>query len=265
MRRRSVLFAVAFSAALVTVGSPCMIAAQGGVNMGEWRLRRAAAASPMPEYPKQSLAKNVEGVVVAAVRFGVDGRLETIEILQSPDEHTAAAVRDAVGRWTVPGAQVMGREERSPVRGKLTFYFQVRDGNGVVLDPDRMPGGPARPKPRPAPSSPPSGPPPSGPPAAAPTVSSGHGATKTITVEAFRKQSSDAVVIDVGDRDAFRRGHWPGAVNIPADEMSMRAGIELPRDKTIVIDCTQEQRFRCDAAAWGLAEQKFSNVLLLVR
>jgi rhodanese-related sulfurtransferase len=219
----------------------------------------------MPEYPRESLAQKVSGVVVAAVLFGVDGKLTTIEILESPDAHTAAAVRDAVGRWTVPGAQVMGREEKSPVRGKLTFYFQVRDGKGIVLDPDQMPGGPARPTPRPKPSSPPAGPPAGPPPAAPPATSGGHGAVKTVTVEAFKKQSLDALVVDVGDRDAFKRGHWPGAVNIPYDEIGMRGGVELPRDKTIVIDCTQEQKFYCDVAAWRLAEQKFPNVVLLVR
>jgi hypothetical protein len=122
MRRRNILSVAAFSAALLSVASPHAILAQGGVNMGEWGLRISATASPTPEYPKQSLPKKVEGVVVAAVLFGVDGRLETIDILQSPDEHTATAVRDAVGRWTVPGVQVRGREEKSPVRGKLTFY-----------------------------------------------------------------------------------------------------------------------------------------------
>lgn len=257
------------SAGAIVLGL-CVWASEGaaqGVNMGEWGLRRSATAAPMPEYPRPALESNVAGVVVAEVLFGVDGSLQKIEILEAPDAHTAAAVREAVGRWTVPGAQVMGREEKSPVRGKLTFYFQVRDGKGVVLDPDQMPGGPPRPTPRPKPSSPPAGPTPGGPPAAPPVTSSGHahGAAKTITVEEFKKQPLDAVVVDVGDRAAFKRGHWPGAVNIPADEMGIRGGIELPRTKTIVIDCTQEQKFYCDVAASRLAEQKFPNVVLLVR
>jgi rhodanese-related sulfurtransferase len=242
---------------------------QGGVNMGEWGLRQSATTAPMPEYPRESLAQKVSGVVVAAVLFGVDGKLTTIEILESPDAHTVAAVRDAVGRWIVPGAQVMGREGKSPITGKLTFYFQVRDGEGAVLDPDQMPGGPPRPAPRPKPSSPPAGPragpPPAGPPAAPPVTSGGHGAVNTVTVQEFKKQSRDALVVDVGDRNAFKRGHWPGAVNIPYDEIGMRGGVELPRDKTIVIDCTQEQTFYCDVAAWRLADQKFPNVVLLVR
>jgi rhodanese-related sulfurtransferase len=246
-------------------GSAAAAQAQGAVKSSEWGLRSRAKASPMPAYPRESLAEKISGVAVAAVLFGVDGKLASIDILEAPDEHMAAAVRDAVERWNVPGAQVMGRDERSPIQGKLTFYFQVRNGKGVVLDPDEMPGGSPRPQPRATSSSPPPGPPPVGPPPAGSPTSSAPDAAKTITVEEFKKLSLEIVVVDVGERDAFKRGHWPGAVNIPADEMSIRGGIELPRDKTIVIDCTQEQKFYCDVAAAVLARQKFSNVMLLVR
>jgi hypothetical protein len=251
--------------AALAICAPGSAGAQG-VNMGEWGLRQSATSAPMPQYPRTALESGVSGVVVADVLFGVDGRLQTIDILEAPDAHTATAVRDALSQWIVPGAQVMGREEKSPTRGKLTFYFELQEGKGVVLDPDQMPGGPSRPKPRPKPSSPPTGPP-SGPPPAPPvtTHSDSHASVKTITFEEFKKQSLDAVVVDVGDRAAFKRGHWPGAVNIPADEMGIRGGIELPRTKTIVIDCTQEQKFYCDVAAWGLAELKFPSVLMLVR
>ena len=71
--------------------------------------------------------------------------------------------------------------------------------------------------------------------------------------------------LDVGEREAFKRGHWPGAVNIPADELQIRGGPELPRDGTIVIDCTQEQNFRCAAASSLLLEQGFPSVIVMVR
>ena len=54
-------------------------------------------------------------------------------------------------------------------------------------------------------------------------------------------------------------------VNVPADELQIRGGPELPRDGTIVIDCTQEQNFRCAAASSFLLEQGFSSVLVMVR
>ena len=258
MVRRHVL------AAILTVVLPiCVVAAplQDEVNRGEWGLRTTAATAPKPEYPAASLTTKVAGVVVASVRFDLDGKLSTVEILESPDRHTAAAVRDALARWIVPPTQLLGRETKSPIRGKLTFYFHVRDGKGVVSDPDEMPGGPARPKPRPVPSAPAQGPPPAPPPVRA----SEHATAKTITVEEFKQRSGKAVVLDVGEREAFKRGHWPGAVNIPADEVQIRGGAELPRDGTIVIDCTQEQNFRCAAASSFLMEQGFSSVLVMVR
>jgi rhodanese-related sulfurtransferase len=243
---------------LAVVLPTCVEAAplQREVNRGEWGLRTSATTAPKPEYPAASLTTRVAGVVVASVRFDLEGKLNTLEILEAPDPHTAAAVRDALARWIVPPTQT-----KSPIRGKLTFYFQVRDGKGVVLDPDEMPGGSARPKPRPAQSSPPQGPPP-----APPAVrAGGHATAKTITVEEFKKRSGMAIVLDVGEREAFKRGHWPGAVHIPADELQIRGGSELPRDNTIVIDCTMEQNFRCAAASSFLLEQGFPSVLVMVR
>jgi rhodanese-related sulfurtransferase len=248
---------------LTLVLPTCVEAAplQAESNPGEWGLRTAATTAPKPEYPAASIATKVAGVVVASVRFDLEGKLSTLEILESPDPHTAAAVRDVLARWIVPPRHGLGRETKSPIRGKLTFYFQVRDGKGVVLDPDEIPGGPARPKPRPAQSAPPQGLPPA-PPAAR---TGGPATAKTITVEEFKKRAGKAIVLDVGEREAFKRGHWPGAVNIPADEVQIRGGPELPRDGTIVIDCTQEQNFRCAAAASFLMEQGFPSVLVMVR
>jgi rhodanese-related sulfurtransferase len=253
----------ALVATLTVVLLPCVQAApmQDAVNRSEWGIRSAATTAPKPDYPVASLTTKGAGVVVASVRFDLDGKVGALDILESPDPYTAAAVRDALARWVVPPAQLLGRETKSPIRGKLTFYFQVRDGKGVVLDPDEMPGGPARPKPRPPQSAPPQGPPP-----APPAVrAGGHATAKTITVEEFKKRSGKAIVLDVGEREAFKRGHWPGAVNIPADELQIRGGPELPRDGTIVIDCTQEQNFRCAAASSFLLEQGFPSVIVMVR
>lgn len=240
-----------------------------GMRMNEMRLRVMATAAPLPVYPRESLAAKVAGVAVAAVRFDVDGRAQSVEILEAPDEHTAAAVREAVSRWTVPGVKVNDRPEAVSVRGKLTFYFQLRDGKGRVVNPDDMPGAAPR-SPRPAMPPPTSGPPAvplAGPPARPTSMSGSHGEDlDTITVTDFKKESERAhVVLDIGERDAFKRGHWPGAINIPFDELAVRAGIELPRDSRIVIDCTQEDLTPCRRAGGRPVEQKFTDVVLLVR
>jgi rhodanese-related sulfurtransferase len=71
-------------------------------------------------------------------------------------------------------------------------------------------------------------------------------------------------ILDIGDRDAFRRGHQEGAVNIPVEELDLRARRELPLSGSIVIDCTQEQLFRCRAALAILRELGASKLALLV-
>lgn len=242
--------------------------AQTAVNAGERGLRRNAEISPMPEYPRESRAAKVAGVAVAEVVFAPNGILEIVNILQAPDEHTAAAVQAAVSRWKLPAGVTGPRGEPPPARrGKLTFYFRFDDGKGQVLNPHQMPGVVARPAPG---WSPPSAaasgaPPPSGPPM--PVAAQARAALKTITTEALKGPSgnADVLVLDIGEREAFRRGHWPGSINIPVDELPVRAGPELARSRPIVIDCTQEPMWRCQAAGDMLTMQKFTDVMLLVR
>jgi hypothetical protein len=242
---------------------------QSRVTMGEWGLRESANFAPMPEYPRGSLGAKVSGVVVAAVGFGVDGRAQSVEILESPDALMAAAVRDAVGRWTVAGGQGTGRPDNYVIQGKLTFYFQFRNGKGQVVDPDQMPGGTPRPRPKPAVAISSSGVPslnvPS--PAAAPTPGSHGEMLETITVADFKKEAAVTkhLVLDSGEREAFKRGHWPGAVNIPFDELAVRGGPELPRERLIVVDCTREDIQLCRWAGGRLVTQQFPKVVLLVR
>jgi hypothetical protein len=44
-------------------------------------------------------------------------------------------------------------------------------------------------------------------------------------------------VLDVRSRETFAVGHRPGAVNIPHDELVVRAPIELPLNSPVAIDC----------------------------
>lgn len=133
-----------------------------------------------------------------------------------------------------------------------------------------MPGGPPPPTRRSPPRTPDAARgtaplPPSGPPAVNP---GGHGANlETITVDRFKQDSpaEQTTVLDVGERDAFRRGHWPGAVNIPADELPVRGGIELPRSRDVAIDCTREGLWKCRAAGSMLEEHGFTRIVLIVR
>src|SRR5260370_40150766 len=80
-----------------------------------------------------------------------------------------------------------------------------------------------------------------------------HGETReTITVGGFQKQAASTkhLVLDSGEREAFKRGHWPGAVNIPLDELAVRGGPELPRERLIVVQCTREDMQLCPGAGF---------------
>jgi len=236
----------------------------GVINLRELSLRRAATVSPMPEYPRPSLERKASGVAVAALSIGLDGRPEKAEILEAPDSETAAAVQAAVMRWVVPWQSGPAGEPVRRRTGKLTFYFRIVDGRGRVFNPEDMPGGPRPPAPsgsaaaRGAPGSPP----PSSTPGTAAATSS-----KTIVVADMEKLPAGVrpVVLDIGVREAFKREHWPGAVNIPVDELSVRAGIELAGARAVAIDCTRDEMWRCQAAAAMLAQHGVTNVAVMIR
>jgi TonB family protein len=231
----------------------------------EYGLRRSATVMPMPEYPAASVTARASGVAVASITFGTTGRTEIVDVLQAPDAHIDAAVKDALMRWEFTPLTGPDGVTRFAVRSKLTFYFQIEGGKGRVLHPHEMPGGESlnaelRPRAQP-PSS-------GGPPPAKPIVRDvGHEPVDVITFAQLQKLSGAArpTILDVGDRAAFKRGHTDGAVNLPVDEVAVRARIELRGVPFIAIDCTQEQEFRCKAAAHMLGEGGFKRIALLRR
>ena len=46
----------------------------------------------------------------------------------------------------------------------------------------------------------------------------------------------DFLILDVRSRDAFTKGHIPGALSLPIEELS-RLGSSLPRDRELVTFC----------------------------
>ncbi len=112
-----------------------------GVTVSEDMFRKNATTRPVPVYPRVSMESGVGGVAVASIRCGLDGRPESVEILEAPDSHIAASVRDALQQWIVPPVQVVGAPGKSKQRARLTFYFRIQNNKGIVLTPEDM--GPA--------------------------------------------------------------------------------------------------------------------------
>lgn len=50
------------------------------------------------------------------------------------------------------------------------------------------------------------------------------------------KLAAGALILDVRTRDEFAQGAYPGAINIPVQELGGRLD-ELPRDRPIVVYC----------------------------
>jgi len=61
-----------------------------------------------------------------------------------------------------------------------------------------------------------------------------------LTMERFLKLrgSHPVTLISLDDRDSFARDHLDGAIDVPAEELSLRAPIELRKNRLQVVDCT---------------------------
>ena len=236
-------------------------------TVSEYSLRRLAIEAPMPEYPAASIASKSSGVAVAELASDASGAVKTVDVLQAPDTHTARALEEALKRWTFRPLGVKGTEGGRGARSKLTFYFELTGGKGRVLNPDEMPGGESfKTKLQPRTGSSAS---PGGPPSAGPAVVTSHDTepVKEITLAELQRLSGAdrPTILDIGDRAAFKRGHRDGAVNIPVDELPVRARIEMRGSKFVVVDCTQEEQWRCKVAAHLLKEAGVSRFALLQR
>jgi rhodanese-related sulfurtransferase len=75
--------------------------------------------------------------------------------------------------------------------------------------------------------------------------------------------TAQALLLDVRDRANFSRNHRSHAKNIPVDELIVRAPLELPHDKLIVIDCMSALAGDCQMAKETLAYMKYSQFRLL--
>jgi len=76
-----------------------------------------------PAYPAEAKAQGIQGTVVVTLIVGTDGRVESAEAGEGPDELRPAAVAYAKG-WRFKPAQVDGKPVKA--RFKLTMPFRLR-------------------------------------------------------------------------------------------------------------------------------------------
>lgn len=78
-------------------------------------------------------------------------------------------------------------------------------------------------------------------------------------------RTGNVQVLDVRDRTAYGAGHHHGAINVPWDELAVRARVELSTKALLVVDCTVGSWRRCRTAARSLYMAGFRQVGVLSR
>jgi len=107
------------------------------IRLSEGPLRKRAVKVISPRFPEDPEKRGVAGVAVAEIQIDRAGKVSAVRVLQAPDPAIEKAVAEAVKEWRFEPAMVGGAAVR--VRGKLTFYYVVDRGRGVVRSPDEMP------------------------------------------------------------------------------------------------------------------------------
>jgi outer membrane biosynthesis protein TonB len=126
----------------VTLGVLLMLvigtAAAGQSSSSENNARRRLVRQVLPTYPPSLLKHRITGVTVAEVFIEPRGSVKEIHILQSPHPMISIAVVDALGHWLFTPSDSQ-RSMARILKTKLTFYFDVVNGNGRVLNPSDVP------------------------------------------------------------------------------------------------------------------------------
>jgi hypothetical protein len=72
-------------------------------------------------------------------------------------------------------------------------------------------------------------------------------------------------LLDISPRDTFARQGRPHAINIPYDEVAVRARYELKKSVSWVLDCSRVDPAACDLAGYLLVKAGFTKLLVLDR
>lgn len=255
------------AAFMLTALAASILPAQSIVKTSERSVRARATNKIMPAYPSTSLRAKAEGVAVALIEANPAGTVETVRVLQAPDDAIAAAVRDAVKQWTVPELKVAGSAQHYVTQARLTFYFQIAGGRGRVLSPDQVPGNSdVFTPPAAAAAVPARG-------AGTPSLSSGEVRQKRPAIkeigppelDRLRAGADPWLLLDVRERTEFARGQTKAAVNVPFEELAVRARAEFgAASTTIVIDCSYADPALCRQAGRVLQDRSFERIFLFL-
>jgi TonB family protein len=103
------------------------------VIINEETLRRYAVEVVMPSYPQRARRRNAQGVAVVQLDVNEQGGVAGADVLEAPDPLIREAVVQAVRQWKFKPPTIHGKAVS--IRGKLTFYYVIKNGEGRVENP----------------------------------------------------------------------------------------------------------------------------------
>ena len=215
------------------------------LRIAEIGYRQQAIVHPLPTYPVRSVNLETEGVAVASIVTGTDGRVESVELLQAPDEEIGRRVVEALQTWVFHPLRAAtgenGEMEVNRAESRVTFYFLIVNGVGVVSNP---------------------------------AADMSIGSEMEAVVQDLRNVDLDTafgslkpVFVDIRDRADYQLGHYPDSVNIPVSELLLRSQVELSREQFVVILCPGTPGFSwtfCTRLARDVGHSGFEHIGVLL-
>ena len=215
------------------------------LRIAETGYRQQAIVHPLPTYPVRSVNLETEGVAVASIVTGTDGRVESVELLQAPDEEIGREVVEVLQTWLfhplLAATGENGKMEVNRAESRVTFYFLIVDGVGVVSNP---------------------------------AADMSIGSQMEAVVRDLRNVdlptvfgSLEPVFVDIRDRADYQLGHYPESINIPVSELLLRSQVELSRERFVVILCPGTPGFTwtfCTTLARAVGNSGFEHIGVLL-
>jgi hypothetical protein len=93
--------------------------------------------------------------------------------------------------------------------------------------------------------------------------SGNEGSMEELSPDGLVTRLRGAVLIDVRDREAYYKHHSRGSVNIPIDELTIRARVEYPLHQVITLDCSFVSFSTCVLAKEALRSASFARIRYL--
>ena len=121
----------------VVLGLALAVASSGQTLSGrtsEKLLRLHIINGPAPLFPLDALRNRQHGVVVAQIDVDPMGHISAVRILEAPTPSMAESVSKALPPWQFRAFTSSAGQGMS-MSGKLTFYFEIENRKGVVLNP----------------------------------------------------------------------------------------------------------------------------------